>query len=253
MVFDKENIMNNVVKICNDRKYNSDFNMSALLSEGTWFDLQNSRKDGYTVVDIQSGETIIFVSKLGINCSHSYTVKEDIRVNLQEPIRYHFEGESKEEGSLLNDWYVFLNEDGFCLDEKLARNTTEDEEPCTAGSLNPLPKLTEQQIQDTVDYLVNSVGGIKFDTQKTQPGLLYKDLVNASAAVIRVLDLGAKKYSRANYLKVEDVRYEEAMLRHLQAYFQGEAVDPESGESHLAHVVCCVMFMLEKKARGINL
>jgi hypothetical protein len=34
-------------------------------------------------------------------------------------------------------------------------------------------------------------------------------------------------------------------MRHLHAFNDGEDKDPESGLSHLAHLGCCVMFLLE--------
>ena len=68
----------------------------------------------------------------------------------------------------------------------------------------------------------------------------------ALAPVIRVLEYGAKKYGRDNWMQVEDSerRYLAAALRHLTAFAEGECSDPESGESHLAHAVCCLLFML---------
>lgn len=72
---------------------------------------------------------------------------------------------------------------------------------------------------------------------------------NALLAVARVLTFGAEKYGRDNWQKVEnmEMRYLDATLRHINAYQRGETVDPESGESHLAHAVCSLMFMLETR------
>jgi hypothetical protein len=36
-----------------------------------------------------------------------------------------------------------------------------------------------------------------------------------------------------------------AMQRHLQAWWDGEDLDPESGESHLSHALCCLMMLSE--------
>lgn len=43
-----------------------------------------------------------------------------------------------------------------------------------------------------------------------------------------------------------------AALRHLTAHLDGEDKDPESGLSHLAHLGCCVMFLLEHEAKGLG-
>ena len=86
--------------------------------------------------------------------------------------------------------------------------------------------------------------GSKHDTGKPLMGAVPP---NALLAVARVLTFGAEKYGRDNWRQVEnaETRYLDAALRHINAYQRGEAVDPESGESHLAHAVCSLMFMLE--------
>ena len=70
---------------------------------------------------------------------------------------------------------------------------------------------------------------------------------HAELAVARVLTFGAKKYSRGNWAHVEnsDERYMDAALRHLNAHRRGEKTDSETGENHLAHAICCLMFILE--------
>jgi hypothetical protein len=35
------------------------------------------------------------------------------------------------------------------------------------------------------------------------------------------------------------------MQRHLWAWKEGEQNDPESGKNHLAHALCCLMFLYE--------
>ena len=39
------------------------------------------------------------------------------------------------------------------------------------------------------------------------------------------------------------MRYYDAMQRHIDAWWQGEQKDPETGEHHLAHAICCGMFL----------
>ena len=88
--------------------------------------------------------------------------------------------------------------------------------------------------------------GSKHDSGKPLMGAVPP---NALLAVARVLTFGAEKYGRDNWRQVEnaETRYLDAALRHINAYQRGEAADPESGESHLAHAVCSLMFMLELK------
>lgn len=86
--------------------------------------------------------------------------------------------------------------------------------------------------------------GSKHDSGKPLMGAVPP---NALLAVAKVLTFGAEKYGRDNWRQVEnaETRYLDAALRHINAYQRGEAVDPESGESHLAHAVCSLMFMIE--------
>ena len=64
--------------------------------------------------------------------------------------------------------------------------------------------------------------------------------------VVKVMQHGAKKYGRDNWLYVTDSkkRYTAAGLRHLIAYMKGEKYDPDSGYHHLAHAVCCFLFII---------
>ncbi|MGL5219615.1 MAG: dATP/dGTP diphosphohydrolase domain-containing protein [Plesiomonas shigelloides] len=74
---------------------------------------------------------------------------------------------------------------------------------------------------------------------------------HAELSVARVLTFGAEKYARDGWQVVEnaEVRYMDAALRHLNAHRRGDLVDDESGESHLAHAACCILFMLDMQER----
>lgn len=86
--------------------------------------------------------------------------------------------------------------------------------------------------------------GQKFDTGKPLIGAIPP---HAELAVARVMTFGAQKYARDNWRKIDDIptRYMDAALRHLNAVRRGDTVDPESGEHHLAHAACCILFMLD--------
>lgn len=88
--------------------------------------------------------------------------------------------------------------------------------------------------------------GTKADSGKPMMGCIPP---HAELAVARVLTFGAQKYSRGNWAHVEnsDECYMDAALRHINAHRRGENADSETGESHLAHAICCLMFMLESK------
>lgn len=88
--------------------------------------------------------------------------------------------------------------------------------------------------------------GSKFDQGKPRWGLLpWAEL----ETVVEVLTKGAAKYSDDNWKQVEpfESRYQDALMRHFSAYCKGEAKDPESGKSHLAHAVCCALFLMWKE------
>jgi hypothetical protein len=69
-------------------------------------------------------------------------------------------------------------------------------------------------------------------------------------ALARVMKLGAVKYGEKNWRqkKPRASIYFEAALRHLLAYDDGQDIDPESGESHLAHVMANMAILLDAKS-----
>jgi hypothetical protein len=86
--------------------------------------------------------------------------------------------------------------------------------------------------------------GRKFDGGKLEYGLLPP---KALQATVEVLTIGAEKYARDNWKYVDDSlrRYFDALQRHIWAWKQGETFDPETGKHHLAHAMCCLMFLYE--------
>lgn len=69
----------------------------------------------------------------------------------------------------------------------------------------------------------------------------------AMEQVVEVLGFGARKYGRDNWRKVENAedRYFAALMRHVVAWRSGRGADGESGRSHLAHAICCALFLME--------
>lgn len=62
--------------------------------------------------------------------------------------------------------------------------------------------------------------------------------------LVKVLEMGAKKYSKNNWKKGMPVsQVSESLLRHMFAFMSGEDKDPESGLNHLSHVMCNAMFL----------
>lgn len=86
--------------------------------------------------------------------------------------------------------------------------------------------------------------GVKYDEEKPRMHLLPP---KATLEVAKVLTFGAQKYDEENWRKLENLqnRYTSGALRHIFAHMDGEKLDPESGISHLAHALCCLLFKLE--------
>jgi hypothetical protein len=89
-----------------------------------------------------------------------------------------------------------------------------------------------------------TTGGRKFDGGKLQYGLLPPAALQAT---VEILTFGAEKYEPNNwkYVPNSKERYFDAMQRHVWAWKSGEQDDPESGKNHLAHALCCLMFLYE--------
>jgi len=107
-------------------------------------------------------------------------------------------------------------------------------------------KVSSSPLMDDVVTLsqIASTGGRKFDDNKLEYGLLPP---LALEETVKVLTFGAQKYERDNWKKVPDSkrRYFDALQRHLWSWKKGEKLDPESGMHHLAHAMCCLMFLYE--------
>ena len=86
--------------------------------------------------------------------------------------------------------------------------------------------------------------GIKHDSKKPKMNLLPP---KAIVEVAKVLTFGAQKYGAENWKELEDLqnRYLAGALRHIFAHMDGEQLDPETGLSHMAHALCCLLFKLE--------
>jgi hypothetical protein len=112
--------------------------------------------------------------------------------------------------------------------------------PCSAHAF--------QQDKDEAEM---KSAGRKFDGGKLEYGLLPP---LALEETVKVLTFGAQKYERDNWQKVPDSkrRYFDALQRHVWAWKQGEKIDNESGIHHLAHAMCCLMFLYEHDVKYSN-
>jgi hypothetical protein len=85
------------------------------------------------------------------------------------------------------------------------------------------------------------MSGMKFDQGKPLMGLLSPRWL---VGVAQVLTFGAKKYAAHNWAQgISYSRLYDAIQRHLNAFWDHEENDPESGISHLLHASCGMMFL----------
>ena len=97
--------------------------------------------------------------------------------------------------------------------------------------------------------MANAEDGLKFDGGKDRWDLLP---LRATREIVRALTFGASKYGDENWRLVDNHRgrYWAAAWRHGVAWLLGEKLDPESGLHHLAHMGCCVLFLLDHELVG---
>jgi hypothetical protein len=89
----------------------------------------------------------------------------------------------------------------------------------------------------------------KVGQTKPQLHLIPKVSLEEQAAA---LQCGKIKYGERNWVqnKVCQSTYISAMLRHIAAFQDGEDLDPESGASHLGHVMAGCAIILDAKKVG---
>lgn len=88
----------------------------------------------------------------------------------------------------------------------------------------------------------SALGGLKYDSDKPRLDLLDPYAIEQLA---HVLTFGAAKYEAHNWRRgITTSRLIAALLRHVFAYLRGEDRDAETKLSHIAHAMCCCMFIL---------
>lgn len=83
--------------------------------------------------------------------------------------------------------------------------------------------------------------GERFNSGKPKWSLVPQ---SALLPMVEVLEFGAKKYSAHNWKKGLSVtEICESLKRHLDAFMEGEDIDPESGLPHIGHMQCNTLFL----------
>lgn len=90
----------------------------------------------------------------------------------------------------------------------------------------------------------------KDDSGKLDWTLLMQSVPHCLERVVAVqhwaVHVKENPYPADNWKLVERKRYVAALFRHLMADMKGDKTDPETGQPHLAHAICCLLFMMHK-------
>lgn len=90
---------------------------------------------------------------------------------------------------------------------------------------------------------------IKTDAGKPQMGFLL-EFPHAMEAMVRVSELGAGRYGKGTWPRVEPERYLHAFMRHsLEMGPDGNAIDEDSGLPHQWHALWNLAASIELEAR----
>jgi|TARA_R110000803_G_scaffold48712_1_gene101250 hypothetical protein len=93
------------------------------------------------------------------------------------------------------------------------------------------------------------------EAHKDDQGKLPYELIAPEflEATCEILQFGANKYGERNWeLGMKWSRPFSALMRHMWAWWRGEDSDPETGNSHLHHAACCLMFLIAYEARQVG-
>ena len=84
---------------------------------------------------------------------------------------------------------------------------------------------------------------MRFNSGKPQLSYIL-DSMPALKDMVDVMEFGANKYARNNWQNsFPKDKLLDSMLRHIDAFYQGEDTDPESGLPHVGHIMCNAMFL----------
>ena len=99
-----------------------------------------------------------------------------------------------------------------------------------------------QKIDDTIESVMQEQAMRK---NEGKPQLSYVlDVMPALKDMVAVMEFGAEKYERNNWQKgFPKDKLLDSMLRHIDAFYSGEDVDPESGLPHVGHIMCNAAFL----------
>ena len=71
----------------------------------------------------------------------------------------------------------------------------------------------------------------------------------AARSAVRAFMAGNRSYEPGSWRRTPGWRdaYFDAAVRHLVAWYEGESIDPQSGEHHLGHAIACLAILFERE------
>lgn len=175
-----------------------------------------------------------------VSCrSHECLADEDVRTQREGPDS----GAKADEGKTI----VFAVTCSFCGGE-FGYQCTQDRYEClTPRAPNEALFLYEPCVKcgkiGNHRAVRRPTAGVKADSGKTELALISPLAIEELG---KVLTFGAKKYAAHNWRQgLSWTRVVSALLRHTFAFLRGQDNDPETGLSHMAHVMCNAMFLVE--------
>jgi hypothetical protein len=141
--------------------------------------------------------------------------------------------------------------------QPLSQNTVVEPGKITISGTTELKDWTKSEAINPIDNHRVPDGVLPDNNPKSAYGVKKAptlSVIPASAILVlgQVMALGAQKYGRFNYREknVAASVYVDAALRHLIAWNAGQDTDPESGVSHLGHVLACASILID--AQGLD-
>lgn len=84
---------------------------------------------------------------------------------------------------------------------------------------------------------------LRYNEGKPKLSMLM-EMPDALTGVTHVLEFGAAKYARSNFLNgLPMTQVVDSMARHLLKFMSGEDIDAESGLPHVDHIACNALFL----------
>jgi len=113
-----------------------------------------------------------------------------------------------------------------------------------------MSEMTSNEIKSIIDPLKNTNPKDMIGCDK-----IPLHLWPVTATIMGSLGLldGMLKYGRSNYREagVRASIYNDAALRHIAAWFEGEDIDPDSGLPHMAHALACIAIIVDAQTKGL--